>query len=258
MGVLEGKVAIVTGAASGMGKAIVERYVLEGATVLITDISEEAGKALSAEHSSHTSFFPLDVSEEWQWQTAVEEALSKWKRIDILVNNAGIAQLSPLSDMSLIDYRKIVEVNQTGVFLGMRECIPHLKRAGGGAIINNASIGGVVGQTGFGAYNASKHAVVGMTKAAALELAVHNIRVNAVLPGGIDTPMGAATPGSEKLDLDANTASYPMGRLGSVEEVAGLFAFLASADSSYISGAAIPIDGAWTAGIVMRLKDEFR
>lgn len=128
MGVLEGKVAIVTGAASGMGKAIVERYVLEGATVLITDISEESGKALSAEHPSQTSFLPLDVSDEWQWQTAVGEALSKWERIDILVNNAGIAQLSPLSEMSLKDYRRIIEVNQTGVFLGMRECIPHLKR----------------------------------------------------------------------------------------------------------------------------------
>ena len=226
-----------------MGKAIVERYVLEGATVLITDISEEAGKALSAEHPSQTSFLPLDVSDEWQWQTAVGEALSKWERIDILVNNAGIAQLSPLSEMSLKDYRRIIEVNQTGVFLGMRECIPHLKRVGGGAIINNASIGGVVGQTGFGAYNASKHAVVGMTKAAALELAFHNIRVNAVLPGGIDTPMGAATPGSEKLDLDANTASYPMGRLGSAEEVAGLFAFLASGDSSYISVPLFPLMG---------------
>ena len=241
-----------------MGKAIVDRFVMDGAKVLITDISAHAGESLSAEYSSRTSFFPLDVSDEWQWQTAVAEALSKWKRIDILVNNAGIAQLSPLSEMSLKDYRRIIEVNQTGVFLGMRECIPHLKRVGGGAIINNASIGGVVGQTGFGAYNASKHAVVGMTKAAALELAFHNIRVNAVLPGGIDTPMGAATPGSEKLDLDANTASYPMGRLGRVEEVAGLFAFLASGDSSYISGAAIPIDGAWTAGIVMRLKEEFR
>src|SRR5271156_424772 len=128
--------------------------------------------------------------------------------------------------MSLEDYRRTVDVNQVGVFLGMRACIPGMKAAGRGAIINNASIGGLFGQTGFGAYNASKHAVIGMTRAAALELAEHNIRVNVVCPGGIDTPMSTSTPGSEMLDLSANSAHYPLGRQGTTKEVGALFCFL--------------------------------
>jgi 3alpha(or 20beta)-hydroxysteroid dehydrogenase len=259
MGRLEGRVAIITGAARGMGEGIAKRFVQEGARVLLTDITEEQGQDLATSLGPNAAFATLDVRDEAAWSRVAGEAVDRWGSLDVLVNNAGIAQLALLADMSLDDYRRVVEVNQFGVFLGMRACIPAMKRTGKGSIVNNSSVGGLFGNAAFGAYNASKHAVIGMTRTAAVELARYNIRANAVCPGGIDTPMGASTPGGEMIDVDAHvTHQYPLGRMGTTDEVGSLFCFLASDESSYITGVAIPIDGGWTAGYQIPLKPEYQ
>jgi 3alpha(or 20beta)-hydroxysteroid dehydrogenase len=242
-----------------MGEAIARRFVEEGAHVLLTDVREEQGREVADGLGPKAAFALLDVRDEDAWTRVVADAVDRWGALDILVNNAGIAQLALLADMSLTDYRRIIEVNQFGVFLGMRACIPAMKRAGKGAIVNNSSVGGLFANAAFGAYNASKHAVIGMTRTAAIELAEHNIRVNAVCPGGIDTPMSSSTPGSEMIDIEGHQAHhYPLGRMGRTDEVGALFCFLASDESGYITGVAIPIDGGWTAGYRIPLKPEYR
>ena len=260
MGQLEGRVAIVTGAARGMGEGISRRFIKEGARVLLTDVLEAEGTELARELGPNAAFVMLDVRDENAWSKVAREAVGRWGSLDILANNAGVAQnIAVTADISVEEYRRVSDINQFGVFLGMRACIPAMKKAGKGSIINNSSVGGLFGNAAFGAYNASKHAVIGMTRTAAVELGEYNIRVNAVCPGGIDTPMSRSTPGSEKIDIDAHqTTHYPLGRMGTTDEIGALFCFLASDESSYITGAAIPIDGGWTAGYRIPLKPEYR
>jgi 3alpha(or 20beta)-hydroxysteroid dehydrogenase len=245
---LQDRVAIVTGASRGQGAAIAKRFASEGARVVLTDIRVEEGEETA--QALDATFEHLDVASEEDWTRVVGGVVEKFRRLDILVNNAGIAHLGEITDLSLKDYMHIINVDQVGVFLGMRAAGQVMKKARRGVIANNSSVGGILSIAGFGSYNAAKHAVVGMTKAAAIELAPFGIRVNCVLPGGVDTRMNESIPGSENIDSKAASVSVaPMGRNAHPDEIACLFNFLVSDESSFITGVAIPIDGGWTAGV---------
>lgn len=246
---LKGKVALVTGTAKkrGQGAAEAALFVREGARVIITDVLDDEGNALVQSIGNQATYEHLDVTSEMQWQRVIRLIQREHGQIDILVNNAGVWSGTGVIDTSPQEYRRIVEVNQTGVYLGMHFVAPLMKARRSGSIINISSTAGLrVGlpywrrlQLTAHAYVASKWAVRGMTKAAAKELAACNVRVNSIHPGVIDTPMLAG-------EQDELAEDCPMGRLGTPEEVAEMVLFLASGKSTYISGAEIAIDGAST------------
>lgn len=245
---LEGKIAIVTGAAQGMGEAHARRFVAEGAKVVITDINEAVGNALAADLGSNAMFAQLDVSNAKNWQQVVAEGESRFGPINILVNNAGIiGSVSNCADLDEGEYLRICAINQTGVFLGMKYVIPSMKRAGGGSIINISSISGIVAIYGTPnvAYAASKFAVRGLTKQAAIEFGGDNIRVNSVHPGYIRTQMmtEALTPDQ----IVVASASVPIKRVGEVADVSNLVVYLASEESGFTTGTEHVIDGGLTA-----------
>jgi len=242
MGVLDGRVALVTGAGSGTGQGAAEarRFVAEGGRVILTDIADEQGAATAAELGDRALYLRHDVTREDEWEAVVGETVERFGRLDVLVNNAGVWLDKGLLDTRPCEFRRVVEVNQVGVFLGMRAAAPAMRAAGGGSIVNISSTAGLRGTGMPHAYAASKWAVRGMTKAAAAELAPDRIRVNSVHPGFIDTPM--ISGGHSDL-----AARVPLGRLGTPEEVADLVLFLAADASGYVSGAEIAIDGAVTA-----------
>ncbi len=242
-GRLEGKVALITGGARGQGAAEARLFASEGASVVVTDLLDEDGAQTAADVGG--TYIRHDVTSEADWAAVVKQAVDQYGGIDVLVNNAGIYQQMPLLGTSLEDYRRTTEVNQTGVFLGMRDVAPAMIERGGGSIVNISSIAGLRGGGAF-PYVASKWAVRGMTKNAARELAPHGIRVNSIHPGFIDTAMLQQLPG-----IDAgNTQSYldrvPLGRFAEAEEVAKLALYLASDDSSYSTGAEFIVDGGLT------------
>jgi 3alpha(or 20beta)-hydroxysteroid dehydrogenase len=241
---LDGKVALITGAARGMGAATARLFVAAGARVVLTDILDAAGEELAREIGAAARWQHHDVAREEAWDAAVRAARGTFGGLDIVVNNAGIYQPSPLAECSVELFERITRVNQLGVFLGMRAAVPALRARGGGAIVNISSIAGLRGFPGALAYVGTKWAVRGMTKTAAVELAADRIRVNSVHPGLIDTPMIAAnTP-----EVNAGVvAATPLKRAGTAEEVARLVLFLASDEASYITGAEVAIDGGWTA-----------
>ncbi len=252
MGRLDGKVALVSGAARGMGQAEARLFAAEGAKVVLCDIVDDEGKAVTGEIGADAIYQHLDVTREEEWGEAVTATVSAFGRLDILVNNAGIGELVPFDQMSLDDYRRVTEVNQTGVFLGMKAVIESMTAAGGGSIINISSIDGLTAANCVLHYIASKWAVRGMTKAAAIELAPRNIRVNSVHPGFIRTmignPEGIARPEGDKV-LDEFTKKWtPMGRTGEPEDIAKLVLFLASDDSAYSTGSEFVADGGMIAG----------
>lgn len=246
MGRLDGRVALVTGAARGQGEAEARRLAEDGAAVVVTDVLDEEGRAVATSIGDRAMYQRLDVTREGDWQRVVEETASRFGPVTVLVNNAGIARGAPLAATSLDDYLAVVQVNQVGVFLGMRAVVPAMSAAGGGSIVNVSSVDGMTGMAFVVAYVASKFAVRGMTKVAALELGSLGIRVNSVHPGGVDTPM--LRPDGVERDLSAFFARVPLGRIGTVTDVASLVAFLASDDSSYCTGAEFVIDGGLTAG----------
>lgn len=248
MGRLEGKVAIITGAAAGMGEAHARRFVAEGAKTVITDINAAAGTALAAELGENALFVALDVASSASWQQVVEQAEARFGPVSVLVNNAGIVgPVKPCDELTEDEYLRICAINQTGSFLGMKHAIPSMKRAGGGSIINISSISGIVAIYGTPnvAYAASKFAVRGLTKQAAIEFGGDNIRVNSVHPGYIRTQMmtEALTPDQ----IVQASASVPIKRVGEVSDVSNLVVYLASDESGFTTGTEHVIDGGLTA-----------
>jgi 3alpha(or 20beta)-hydroxysteroid dehydrogenase len=252
MGRLEGKVALVSGAARGMGKAEAQLFAAEGARVVVCDVRDDEGQAVADGIGESAIYRHLDVTQEDEWASVVADAKSEWGPLTVLVNNAGIAEAAPLHEMTLESYRRVTDVNQTGVFLGMRAAVEPMTEAGGGSIINISSIDGLVGMDHILSYVASKWAVRGMTKTAARELAHRGIRVNSVHPGFIYTHLAVEEESMlapTHQVLDAHTARLaPMGRTGEPEEIARLALFLASDESSYSTGSEFVADGGLTAG----------
>lgn len=248
MGRLEGKIALVTGAANGQGAAISKRFAKEGATVIVSDLSEDGEKVVEtiSQNGGRAHFVKLDVSSRNDWDSAIAFIKSKFNQLDILVNNAGIPGPGTIETLKEDLWHRVMDVNAKSVYLGMKVAVELMKEnQHGGSIINNSSIWGLVGSGRSAAYQSSKGAVTLLTKTAAVEFAKYNIRVNSVHPGIILTPMVkdslASGRGQQLID---NT---PLNRLGQPEEVANAVLFLASDESSYITGVSLPVDGGYTA-----------
>lgn len=253
MGKLDGRVVVVTGAARGQGEQEARLFAQEGASVVVADVLDEQGEALAKDIGA--LYVHLDVSREADWRAALTAAKQTFGRVDGLVNNAGILRFNALVDTPLDEFMEVVQVNQVGCFLGMKTVAPEM--ADGGTIVNTASYTALTGMAAVGTYAATKHAVLGLTRVAALELAGRKIRVNAICPGAIDTAMSNPA----RLDPDADPEEMsraldelyrklvPLGRIGKPEEVARLALFLTSDDSSYITGQPFVIDGGWLAGV---------
>jgi 3alpha(or 20beta)-hydroxysteroid dehydrogenase len=245
---LEGRVILISGAARGQGEAEARLFVAEGACVVLGDILEDRGIEVARSLGASAIFVNLDVSSETDWSQAVGAAIDEFGKVDGLINNAGVRATSrPLTEYSLADYRAVIDVNQVGVFLGMRAVAPAIAGAGGGTIVNVSSVAGMTGVAGSIAYTASKWAVRGMTKTAALELGSHGIRVNSIHPGGIDTPMIA-----DLLAVRPRVASgsrYGAGRIGTVAEIATIALFLSNDESSMCTGSEFVADDGSLAGI---------
>ncbi len=234
---LEGKVCLITGAARGQGAEEARIFAGEGATVWLTDVLDEAGKATAGEIGG--TYRHLDVRSEEGWSALVTEILERDGRIDVLVNNAGIFRSNRMRDTSLEEFKTVMDVNCVGVFLGMRAVAPSMRDAGSGSIVNISSLAGMQAAAGAFAYGTSKWAVRGMTKSAAVELARHHVRVNSIHPGLIETDMLGQIPA----DLDRMTKRVPLGRTAAASEVATVALFLASDDSSYCTGGEFVVDG---------------
>ncbi|WP_018655200.1 glucose 1-dehydrogenase [Actinomadura flavalba] len=250
MGQLDGKVALITGGARGMGKAHVRRFVAEGAKVVFGDVLTDEGGALAADLGDDVRFVPMDVTSPDDWATAVQTAVGTFGALHVLVNNAGILRHKQIEDMDLDEFRRILDVNLVGQWLGIKSVTPALRDAGGGSIVNVSSTEGFVGAAGLAAYSASKFGVRGLTKSAARELGVHGIRVNSLHPGGIITPLAmqddvieATAPAAEAL-----IQGLPLRRLGRSREVSGLVVYLASDEASYCTGSEVQVDGGLLTG----------
>ncbi len=244
---LAGKRALITGAARGQGAAAARLFVDCGASVVIADVLDEPAQALAAELGPAAVFARLDVSSPAAWASAVQLATGRLGGLDVLVNNAGIIRAAPLETMSLQAYQDVVSVNQVGCFLGMQAVTGPMRASGGGSIVNISSVAGLKGVPGVIGYVASKWAIRGMTKAAALELGAYGIRVNSVHPGTVDTDM-VNGPDFASVDRAGYFSGLPVPRIGQPDEVAALVAFLASDASGYITGGEFVIDGGELAG----------
>ncbi len=247
MGKLEGRVALITGGARGQGEAEARLFAREGARVVIADVLEEQGRRLAVEQGRALRFEHLDVTQPGDWERAVDGIRSREGRLDVLVNNAGIFRGGLIHEMPLADFEAVIRVNQIGCFLGMKHCFPLLRASGAASIVNIASVAGLHGVPGASAYAASKFAIRGLTKCAALEFGRAKVRVNAICPGSVLTPMIAPEvfPG---VDQAGHWAKLPIPRAASADEIARVALFLACDDSSYVTGAELAVDGGETAG----------
>jgi len=248
---MAGRVALVTGGARGMGEAEARRLVAEGAEVVITDVLDAEGEALAAELGDKAIYQHLDVTDEAQWDAVAKVAMETFGPVTALVNNAGIVLQVPIDQTTAEDFRKVLDVNVTGVFLGIKAIVPMMVEAGGGAIVNISSAAGLVGMPQLSAYCASKWGVRGLTKAAALDLGHRGIRVNSIHPGAIRTPMAAGIE-------DEHLASQAIARVGEPEEIASAVAFLVSDDALDITGAELAVDGGMVLGATAMAVQEAR
>ncbi|MGY0497665.1 glucose 1-dehydrogenase [Nocardia sp. FBN12] len=239
MGRLAGKVAVISGGARGMGAAHARRFVAEGASVVIGDVLDDEGATVATELGDAVVYRHLDVREPAQWAEIVEAAVEEFGGLHVLVNNAGIVNGNLLVDFALDEWQRIIDINLTGTFLGMQAAVPAMKS--GGSIVNISSVEGMRGSPGLHGYTATKFAVRGLTKSAALELAPQGIRVNSVHPGLISTPMTEGIP--------ADFLQIPLARAAEPDEVSALVAYLASDESSYSTGAEFVVDGGLTVGV---------
>lgn len=245
LGKLDGRVALVTGGARGIGAATVQRFVEEGAKVVFTDILVDEGQALQKEIGKNCTFLKQDVSDEKRWAEVIDETEKLYGPINVLVNNAGILLTKTIEDTTVEEYNNMVFINQTSVFMGMKAVLESMKRAGKGSIVNMSSAGGLIGTPGNVAYGATKFAIRGMTKVAALEYAQYNIRVNSVHPAITLTPMIQQDDSIEIVEQVAKT--LPLGRGSEPVECAEMILFLASDESSFSTGSEFITDGGLTA-----------
>jgi 3alpha(or 20beta)-hydroxysteroid dehydrogenase len=244
MGMVDGKVALISGGARGMGAAHARRLLREGGSVVLGDVLDDEGQALAAQLGEAAHYIHLDVTEPDNWQRAVATTVERFGKLDVLVNNAGIVNPGSLRDYPLADWRRVIDVNLTGTFLGMQATIDAMIDAGGGSIINISSIEGMAASPFVHGYVASKFAVRGITKSAAIELAPHRIRVNSIHPGLVHTPMSQNTPDG--------LFPIPLGRIADAEELSAFVVFLASDLSSYATGTEFVVDGGLTSQIPSR------
>jgi len=248
MGQLDGRVALISGAARGMGAEEARLFVAEGAQVVLGDVLDEDGEKVASELGEAALYTHLDVTREADWQAAVARAEDRFGKLDVLVNNAGILRFRALEKTPLEEYELVVRINQVGPFLGMKSVIPAMRRAGGGSIVNISSLAGMHGIAGAVSYVSSKYAVRGMTKVGALELGRDGIRVNSVHPGGVETPM--TRPHGEGAPEDrVREYGTPIPRIGRPDEIANLVLWLASEKSSYCTGSEFVVDGGELAGM---------
>jgi 3alpha(or 20beta)-hydroxysteroid dehydrogenase len=247
-GRLEGKVAIITGAARGQGACEARLFVEEGARVVLGDIMDEEGQALADELGEAARYIHLDVREEANWNDAIDTAASLGP-LNILINNAAVVHFSAINETTLEDFNRVVAINQVGTFLGLRSAFEPMKEAGGGSIVNVSSIDGLQAKNGIIAYASTKWAIRGMTKVAAIEFGRHNIRVNSLHPGGVDTIMG--NPASMD-NIDDFYKDQPIPRCGQPIDIARLALFMASDECSYSTGSEFIADGGWHAGEFQR------
>jgi NAD(P)-dependent dehydrogenase (short-subunit alcohol dehydrogenase family) len=248
---LQGKVALVTGGTSGIGRETALQLAQAGAKVVLAGRRQEEGHAVVQEIASaggEAHFVQTDVTQEDQVKRLVDETIQRFGRLDIAFNNAGVEQTGPVTDFAVEEYRKVFDINVLGVFLSQKYEIPAMLQSGGGSIINTSSILGHIAMPGAAIYNASKHAVEGITKTTALELAGQGIRVNAVAPGAIATDMIDRFAGDENSESRKQLAAqHPMGRLGQAKEVAAAVLYLASDAASFTTGISLPVDGGYLA-----------
>jgi 3alpha(or 20beta)-hydroxysteroid dehydrogenase len=244
-GRLAGKVAIVTGGAMGQGAGICRAYVAEGAQVVVADVAKDEGQALADELGESAHFLHHDVSDPASWAAVLVDTHERFGPVSILANNAGILRFGTVEAMPIDEVELLFRVNQLGCWLGMQAVVPDMRAIGGGAIINASSTEGLGGMANTVAYGATKFAIRGMTKGASHELGKYNIRVNSVHPGMIDTPMTRVHGGD--LAMEYGASKVPLRRVGTPDDIAPLYVFLGSEESSYINGAEIAIDGGVTA-----------
>lgn len=244
---LEGKVALVTGGARGIGEGIVRRFVEEGASVMCTDLLDDAGKALADELGDQVAFLHQDVTDRAGWADVVAATESRFGKLDTLVNNAGVLFFAGFEEYTEAQIETLIDVNIKGVILGCQAAIPAIERAGGGAIVNMSSADGIAGANAVSVYCATKFAVRGLTRALALELGPRKIRVNSIHPGGIYTPLANPMNVSKEV-YDRNYWIYPAQYAGEPKDIAAAAAYLASEDARYCMGTELSVDGGMNAG----------
>ncbi len=247
----DGKVALITGGGSGIGRATAIAFAREGAKVVIGNRNTERGEEVVAairEAGGEASFRQTDVLSEADIRALIEHTVSTFGRLDVAFNNAGVeGEIGPLADQTTDNYQYIMDINVKGVWFSMKHEIPQMLKSGGGAIVNNSSVAGMIGFAGIGIYAASKHAVMGLTKCAALEYSAHGVRVNAVNPAVIDTSMADRLSDSLGADKESLDAMHPIGRMGQPDEVANAVLWLCSDKASFVTGTGLCVDGAFTA-----------